>query len=199
MMRRLVDRLLESSAVYALWQSPFASQKFAPVALALAHRPATRVLDVGCGPGTNARWFADIDYVGLDINNDYLALARSRYKGSFIAADLETDDLSTLGSFDAILVNSVLHHLSDDTTRRVLSQLRLRLAPNGRIHVLELVLPPRPSPAWLLAKLDRGKYPRPLEQWRALLSEHFTVEEFRPYALGPRLWSMVYFQGGLKT
>jgi SAM-dependent methyltransferase len=194
MMRRLVDRLLESSVVYALWQSPFASQKFAPVALALAHRPATRVLDVGCGPGTNARWFADVDYVGVDINHDYLALARSRYKGSFIAADLETDDLSTLGLFDVILVNSVLHHLPDDTTRRVLAQLRLRLAPNGRIHVLELVLP-----AWLLAKLDRGKYPRPIEQWRALLAEHFTVEEFRPYALGPRLWSMVYFQGGPKS
>ena len=198
MITRLVERLLETPLVYALWQAPFAARKFAPVERALALRPVVRVLDVGCGPGTNASRFPDADYVGIDVNEDYLRRARARYPGSFIGADLEHADLSALGVFDTILVNSVLHHLSDDTVNRVLTQLQQRLAPHGHIHVLELVLPPTLSPSWVMAKLDRGNFPRPIDHWERILAAHFSAETFAPYSLG-RLWAMVYFQGGPKT
>ena len=48
------DSLLEHPAVYAAWQAPFAAQKFAPVEKWLRGRTIRRVLDVGCGAGTNA-------------------------------------------------------------------------------------------------------------------------------------------------
>jgi len=191
---RMIDRLLEHPAVYAVWQRPFVRTKFAPVERALQTQSMRRVLDVGCGPGTNAPRFAGTDYVGIDINGRYLDIARSKYAGQFIQADLETSDLSTYGAFDVILVNSFLHHLSDEAVSRVLGQLERVLEPEGRIHILELVLPSRFSFAKIMAKLDRGRFARPLAAWEALLSTHFDAAIVEPYNVAGA-WAMVYFQG----
>jgi SAM-dependent methyltransferase len=194
-MRRLVDRILESPAVYAAWQAPFVAQKFAPVERRLAHARVGRILDVGCGPGTNAARFSAADYVGLDINERYLAIGRTRHRGTFIQADLETADLSALGTFDTILVNSFLHHLSDEAVARVLRQLSGLLAEEGSVHVLELVRPDRWSMATVMARLDRGRYARPVEHWRSLFEAHFDPVSMEPYTIGGGLWAMVYLHG----
>lgn len=194
-MRQLVARVLEHPAVYRAWQAPFADEKFAPVAASLARRPPRRVLDVGCGPGTNAGRFAGVDYVGLDINPRYLEMARARYAGTFVCADLATADLTHLGEFDTVLVNSVLHHLPDATVHALLDGLVQRLSPDGRVHVLELVRPARFSVPSVMAFLDRGRYPRSLAAWRALFDAHLRIDTFAPYRFGCGLWAMVYLEG----
>ena len=135
------DRLMEHPAVYSAWQAPFASQKFAPVERWLRDHEIRRVLDVGCGAGTNAGRFPDVDYVGIDVNERYLQAARARFPGQFIQADLTSADLSSLGTFDMILANSFLHHVNDADVERILAQLSALLAPEGTIHILDLVLP----------------------------------------------------------
>ena len=189
------DRLMEHPAVYAVWQAPFAAQKFAPVERQLRERTVRRVLDVGCGTGTNARRFEGAEYVGLDINERYLRMARERYAGLFVQADLTTADLTSLGTFDTILVNSFLHHIQDEDVRRILSRLTTLLAPEGRVHILELVLPPHLSLARLMARLDRGRYARPIESWRELFGAAFAPVISEPYTFGGGLWAMIYFQG----
>jgi SAM-dependent methyltransferase len=193
--RHLVDRMLEHPAVYPAWQAPFVAQKFAPVERRLSRTNVGRVLDFGCGPGTNARRFASADYVGVDINEQYLSIARTKYKGQFIQADLETADLSGLGTFDTILVNSFLHHIPDDAVDRILRQLRRLLNPTGALHSIEVVIPERRSVATLMARLDRGRYARQLKVWRALFEPHFEPLAFEPYEVGGGLWVMVYMQG----
>jgi SAM-dependent methyltransferase len=192
---RFIERILEHPAVYATWQAPFVERKFAPVERQIRRRQIRRILDVGCGPGTNAPRFAGADYVGVDINERYLAIARRKYPGRFVQADLERDDLSALGMFDTILVNSFLHHLPDAAVARLLRQLHTLLEADGRVHILELVLPERRSLARLMAKLDRGRYPRPLNAWRDLFGAHFESLWVEPYEFAGGLWSMVYFQG----
>ena len=192
------DRLMEHPAVYAVWQAPFAAQKFAPVERQLRERPIRRVLDVGCGTGTNAGRFQNAEYVGLDINERYLQMARARYTGQFVQADLTKADLSSLGTFDTILVNSFLHHVPDEAVRQILSRLTRLLAADGRAHILELVLPPRMSPARIMARLDRGRYARPLERWRELFGEAFEPVISEPYTFGGGLWAMIYFQGRVR-
>jgi SAM-dependent methyltransferase len=196
---RFLDRILEHPTVYGAWQAPFVSQKFAPVERSIKHRDIRRVLDVGCGPGTNAPRFAAADYVGLDINDRYLAIARSKHQGRFIQADLETADISPLGRFDTILVNSFLHHLADASVTRVLRQLSTALEPDGRVHILELVLPDGPSLARLMARLDRGRYARSVRAWCELFEPHFDAVSIEPYEFGRGLWAMVYFQGKAKS
>ena len=194
-MRRVVDRFLEHPLVYRWWQAPFVESKFLPVRRRIGDRPTGRVLDVGCGPGTNARWFKDADYTGLDINERYLSQARSRHAGRFIQADLATADLTLLGSFDIILINSFLHHLSDAGVAKVLSQAAARLEPNGRVHILELVVPAKPAVATIMAKLDRGRYARTIQSWCEHFERYFEPAVVEPYTVGRGLWAMLYFQG----
>ena len=197
-LRTAVDRVMEQPWVYQLWQAPFASRKFEPVQRELDRRRPRRVLDVGCGPGTNAPRFHGADYVGVDINEHYLEVARSRHAGSFVQADLSTADLSHLGRFDMILVNSFLHHLTDDGVDHILRRIPGLLDADGRVHILELVLPERRNLARVMARADRGRYARGVERWRALFEHHFEPVLIEPYMLGKWLWAMLYFQGKAK-
>lgn len=191
-------RLLERTQVYRLWQAPFAAAKFAPI---LAHNDlgtARRVLDVACGPGTNTHYFAHAEYLGLDINPRYVAYAQRRHGRAFVVADVTTYTVPPERRFDLILMNSFLHHVATADARCILAHLATLLTPDGHVHVLDLVLPPAPGAARLLARWDRGEYARPLEAWRTLLAEAFEPVVFEPYrlrGLGVTLWHMVYFKG----
>jgi len=194
-MIQLLERVLEHPAIYQRWQAPFVAQKFAPAERHIRHTTIRRVLDVGCGPGTNAARFEAAAYVGVDINARYLAVARSKFPGRFIQTDLSTADLSPLGAFDTILVNSFLHHLPDAAVNRLLSQLSALLQPRGRVHILELVRPDRLSLPSLMARLDRGRYARRIQAWTELFERHFHSLVIEPYTFGGGFWAMVYFQG----
>lgn len=192
----LAHRLMENSLAYRLWQAPFAEQKLAPVLGDI--RAARRVLDVGCGPGTNTPHFAHADYLGIDLNEQYVEDARRRYRREFVAADVTTYRVPTDERFDLILVNSLLHHLDTAGTRRLLAHLAELLTEDGHVHVLDLVLPAERSAARALALWDRGDFPRPLDEWRALFEEAFEPVVFQPYPLGfagVTLWQMVHFKG----
>jgi SAM-dependent methyltransferase len=193
------DWLLEKSFVYRAWQLPFADRKLTPILRRAEIARAKRVLDVGCGPGTNARYFGSADYLGVDINPRYIADARRRYGRNFVVADVTKFSASEHEKFDFIFVNSLLHHLETDDVRRLLSHLSTLLSDDGHAHILDLVLPPeRFSPSKLLAQLDRGAFARPLDEWRRLFGDAFDVVEFEPYPLGVgglTLWSMVYCKG----
>ncbi|MFL5539882.1 MAG: class I SAM-dependent methyltransferase [Longimicrobiaceae bacterium] len=194
----LKDALLERSLVYRAWQAPFAERKLAPLKRHNDLSQVRRVLDVGCGPGTNAPHFAHADYLGIDLNERYVEDARRRHGREFVAADVTEYRVDPSRRFDFVLVNSLFHHIDDAGTRRVLGHLAELLTGDGHVHVLDLVRPDRPSPARLLAKWDRGEHPRPLAAWRRLFEEHFETVVFEPYplgALGVELWSMVYFKG----
>jgi SAM-dependent methyltransferase len=197
-LRRAADRLLELPLVYRTWQAPFASAKLKPF---LAHADVARtrrVLDIGCGPGTNAPVFAGRDYVGIDINPDYIRTASSKYPGRWVVGDVTNEAIFPDEQFDCVFANSLMHHLDDASVRKLLGRMARLTAPGGRVHVLDLVLPAHASPGRVLARLDRGRFARPLEQWRALFAESLHEERFQPYAFGlpfVPLWDMVYFVG----
>jgi SAM-dependent methyltransferase len=68
-----------------------------------------RVLEIGCGIGTDAIEFvkAGADYTGIDISTASLAIAKDRFKiynlqGNLLNLDATSDELLQLGSFDLI-------------------------------------------------------------------------------------------------
>jgi len=197
--RGAVATLLARPAIYRLWQAPFATRKLAPLLASGFAGRARRVLDVGCGPGTNAPFFVGADYLGIDLNPRYIEDARRRFPSArFEVADVTSGVFAPPRSFDFILMNSLLHHIDDDGTRRVLDEVAQLLTHDGTVHILDLVLPERWSASRALARLDRGEHPRPLSAWRELFRRSFAEEAFEPYplGLGPlTLWSMVYFRG----
>jgi len=200
-MNSLMNYLLAKSPVYSLWQAPFAAEKLAPVLALNDLARVRRVLDVGCGPGTNTHFFRGADYLGVDINPDYIKSARRKHKRPFVVADVITYADDAAGKFDFILVNSILHHVGDAASDQILSRLATWLTPDGHIHILELVLPGDRSIAQLLARWDRGRYARPLGDWGTLFERHFDIAAFESYSMklaGLTLWNMVYCKGRAK-
>jgi SAM-dependent methyltransferase len=191
-------RVMEHTLAYRIWQAPFAERKLAPL---FAHNDVgrvRRVLDVGCGPGTNTHHFAGADYLGIDFNPAYVDSARRRHRREFLVTDVTTYRAPPDQRFDLILANSLFHHIDAESTRRILAHLATLLTDDGHVHVLDLVLPERPSISRFLARADRGDHPRPLEEWRELLTGPFESVVFEPYPLGAAgltLWNMVYFKG----
>jgi SAM-dependent methyltransferase len=197
-MNQAIVRLLERPGVYVAWQRPFVATKLAPVKRHNDISAVRRVLDVGCGPGTNSGEFAGLDYLGVDLNPTYVAYARRRHGRQFEVADVRTDPIPRRGTYDFALLNSLLHHLDDVTCSSVLEAIRDCVSDDGHVHVIELVLPERRGLPRMLALSDRGEYPRSLSTWRDLLTESFEEVVFEPFPVpsrGPALWSMVYFKG----
>ena len=197
-MNRLAERLLEEPWLYRTWQAPFAEQKFAPV---LAHNDllqVRRVLDVGCGTGTNFKHFEHTEYLGIDINERYIEDARQRFKGQFEVADIRTYSPPPHIRFDFILINSFLHHLDSDNVKSVLGRIRKAVAEDGYVHILEPVMPQDASISSLLAHLDRGRFVRSQRAWELLFAEVFEPVVYESYPVtgaGVTLWNMLYFKG----
>jgi SAM-dependent methyltransferase len=191
-------KVMAHPTVYRLWQLPFVEAKLRPLR---EHNDLTRtghVLDIGCGPGTNAALFGDADYCGLDINDQYLAYARRRFNHEFLTVDVRDWVPATGKRYDFILLNSLLHHLDLPTTRQILGRARDVLTSDGHVHIVELVLPERACIARWLARNDRGDYPRALDEWRSIFCDFFQPVVFQPFSLrmaGLALWETVYFKG----
>lgn len=189
---------MDHALVYRLWQATHAERKIAPFLARVANNPPKRVLDVGCGPGTNARHFRDCDYLGVDINPSYVSNATRRYGHRFRVADVTRNDLDDGGTYDCILVNSLLHHLSDVDADRLLSRLPALLSADGVVHIIDIVMPGRRFIARKLARLDRGKFVRSSERCRELMTRHFTLCSLEEYGLrnmGVTFWQVLYFTG----
>jgi len=92
-----------------------------------------RLLDVGCGRGHVAAYFADRGFRVLGLETAPSAAAEARRLGIEVElADLERDE-PPAGPFDVILALEVLEHLRDPVT--VLKRLFPLLAPSGALVI----------------------------------------------------------------
>jgi ubiquinone/menaquinone biosynthesis C-methylase UbiE len=108
-----------------------------------------RVLEIGCGEGANLLHLGAKDgWVGVDFAQGKLAFARSSLGKVFFAradvAHLPFPD----GTFDAILIRDVLHHVPD--RQAALGEAFRVLGPGGTLGVIE---PNRGSPLVLAQAL----------------------------------------------
>ena len=196
----MITRVLSFSPVYRLWQSPFAAQKMRPITSHNDMKNVRRVLDIGCGPGTNAKYFKHCQYQGLDLNPSYIETAKRLHPwGSFSTED--ATKYQPAEKFDFVLLNSLLHHLNDEQVSVVLKAARRAMTNDGAVHIIELVKAKQGLPAFLASK-DRGEYPRIEEHWLRLFEQEFRTEIFEPFpvrGLGATLWELVYYKGRLRS
>ena len=195
------DTLLEHPLVYLAWQAPFIEEKLRPVFQHNDMSRVRRVLDVGCGPGTNAAHFRNVDYLGLDLNPKYIERARRKYARNFDVADVTIHSFDR--KFDFVLMNSLLHNIDDSGVERLLSAIASQVMDeDGRVHIIDLVLPEQRTFAYRMARWDRGRYPRRLSEWKKIFERFFTLEIFEPYglkALGVGFCDLIYFRGARKA
>ncbi|MGZ8847922.1 MAG: class I SAM-dependent methyltransferase [Pyrinomonadaceae bacterium] len=99
-----------------------------------------KVLEIGCGLGTDGAQFAKAGahYTGIDLTDASIELARKRFelfglKGEFRVADAERLDFAD-DSFDLVYSHGVLHHTPDiDAAIREVHRV---LKPGGQARVM---------------------------------------------------------------
>jgi len=111
-----------------------------PAAANFANTRGLRVLEIGCGLGTDGAQFAKAgaDYTGVDLTNAAIELARKRFElfgltGKFQVADAENlnfpDEL-----FDVVYSHGDLHHTPDIDA--AVQEIHRDLKPGGRAIVM---------------------------------------------------------------
>jgi len=111
-----------------------------PEAADFAGARGLRVLEIGCGMGTDGAQFAQAGahYTGIDLTEAAIELARKRFElsgleGEFRVADAEHLDFAD-NSFDRVYSHGVLHHTPD--TARAVAEIHRVLKPGGRAAVM---------------------------------------------------------------
>ena len=181
------DRLLADAKWYHLFKVMIRAEKqMRLVAEEYGHlAPGDKVLDVGCGDGDIRPFLGDVDYTGIDFNDDYLRVAKEHENAStrFIAADVSELEGLGLGPFDLALGIGLLHHLSDAENSSLLEGIAAALKPGGRLITIDpLFHPEQRTTARVLAALDRGRYVRDQSGYERVIGEHLTVERSDVYS-----------------
>lgn len=111
-----------------------------PEAAQFANTRGLRVLEIGCGLGTDGAQFAraGADYTGVDLTDAAIELAQKRFelfglKGEFRVADAENLEFPD-ESFDVVYSHGVLHHTPD--INAAVREIHRVLKPGGRAIVM---------------------------------------------------------------
>jgi SAM-dependent methyltransferase len=111
-----------------------------PAAADFAATKGLRVLEIGCGVGTDGLQFAraGATYTGVDLTEAAVALARKNFEfagvpGEFRVADAENLDFAD-DSFDIVYSHGVLHHTPD--IKAAVREVHRVLKPGGRAIVM---------------------------------------------------------------
>jgi ubiquinone/menaquinone biosynthesis C-methylase UbiE len=99
--------------------------------------PAGRILDLGCGPGRDTRFYRERAYsvTGVDLSGGMLAEARRRVPGGqFIQADMRRLPLRS-ASFNGLWASASLLHLPKHSAGLALAEMQRVLAGNGLLFL----------------------------------------------------------------
>lgn len=143
-------------------------------------RPAAgmRILDVGCGPADIIEQLpSDIEYVGIDIEPNYVDYARERFghRAQFFCEDVVDFALKTEGTFDVVLASGLLHHLNDEQSIKLMTMAKKALRSGGRFITWDGCYKDKQawSDRWMLRN-DRGKFVRTQDQYLNLARTVFS-------------------------
>lgn len=116
-----------------------------------------RVLEIGCGIGSDAEEFAKhgAEYVGIDYSDESVKIAQHRFKtleleGEFHAMDAsDTDAITALGKFDLIYSYGVIHHFP--AIDRIISNVHDCLQFGGEFRFMVYA-----KNSWKYAMIQKG-------------------------------------------
>lgn len=150
-MRRIVRVLPAVESAYAAIRFTIMRSKLLSV-MDLLLPAEGKILDVGCGFGLFAAYFAQTQperkITGLDLNEKRVEMARTVMEKlgleghNFIAADARDVAKVAAGTYDAIYVLDVMHHVPREGQAELLASLYDLLAPGGVLVLKDITTEP---------------------------------------------------------
>lgn len=146
------------------------------------------LVDLGCGPAdilvALAEALDEWDLTGVDAGENMLKRAREKVAAAglekriqLVHAHLPSDDLPEM-AFDAVISNSLLHHLPDPMV--LWRSIRQLAAPNALVMVMDLVRPASEADAQALVEQYAAEEPDVLrEDFFNSLCAAYTPDEVR--------------------
>lgn len=153
-----------------------------------------RILDFGCGIGSNCSLFHPKSYVGIDISTKRIKYARKLYKNySFLS--YKNDNLPFNNhEFDYIFLMAVLHHIPPEMVTQYLVEFHRVLRSNGKIIIIEPCFTlERSFSNWFMQFCDKGKYILNEGQYMQLFEgNQYQINQVKKFNKG-RLYHEIFF------
>lgn len=144
-----------AAAAYQRFFGPITSRLIDPILDGAGVGPATRLLDVACGPGHLAAEAATRGAlpVGIDIAGAMVAVAQAAHPGLHVRQGDAQHLPFSAGAFDVVVSSFALMHLAEP--ERAAAEMARVLAPGGRAAVAVWDVPERARLfGWVLEAID---------------------------------------------
>ena len=154
-------------------------------------KPGDKVIDIGCGSAPALQWLPEVEYIGLDINPDCIALARRTYasRGTFIVGNPQSvGGDSRFKAADIVIAIGVLHHLDDEEAAHCIQFAYDALKEKGRFVCHEPCwIPNQGAFSKYVMSSDRGRNIRTEQQYCQLAAKAFkrvdTLVDMKPLSI----------------
>ena len=155
-----------------------------------------KVLDFGCGIGSNSKLFHHDDYIGVEVDESRVLSSRLKYPKSkfekipFISTSddkIPFDD----NSFDLVFISLCLHHIDSDTCKLLFKEFSRMLKHNGEIIGIEpCIISKKYFSNVFMNIIDAGDYILPINEYKQIYSsEAFQVKDINIVkTFGYHLW-----------
>lgn len=154
------------------------------------------VLDYGCGVGFFCRLFNHKKYLGIDINKNFIISAK-KINRKYKFTGFDSKDIKKY-NINSILINNVIHHLSDKQVKDSFRFLRKNSKKKSKILIVEPLFPNNFfSLQFFLKALDIGNFIRSKEQYLKILKEEIIIKDSykRQFGIG----TAIIFHGYLRN
>lgn len=174
-----LKNVLAHPALYQSFQQAggFFGARVKAIAAYLPLEGGERIIDIGCGPGFIVQHLPkSTDYIGYDPSAAYISYAARRFgmRGRFVEGFFDTAAVAQHMPADVVMLNGVLHHLTDAEVEEVARLALDVLKPGGRLFTLDgCYVSGQSAIARRLLDNDRGRFVRTAPAYVALLARHF--------------------------
>ena len=143
-----------------------------------------KVLDFGCGIGSNSKLFHHNDYIGVEVDESRVLSSRLKYPKSkfeqipFISTPSDKIPFED-NSFDIVFISLCLHHIDSDTCKLLFKEFNRLLRANGKIIGIEpCIISEKYFSNIFMNIIDAGDYILPIEEYKKMYSsEAFQVKD----------------------
>ena len=155
-----------------------------------------KVLDFGCGTGSNSKLFHSEDYIGSEVDMSRVEISKEKYPGyKFEKIPIISSPKNMLpwkdNSFDMIFVSLCLHHINSKSCKLIFKEFRRVLKSGGKILGIEpALIDGKYFSNILMNILDAGDYILPLNKYKKMYqSESFKTNHINVVkTFGYNLW-----------